>query len=118
ARRSPHPRRDSRRTRAREAAAGVERSSGHDDGIRAVGPRCVEGRLPRAAAMARRQDRAVRGPRVIVERYLTALTGHDWSELRDCLSSDVVRVGPYNDDYRGADAYAQFLEKSSHPLPQ
>ena len=46
---------------------------------------------------------------MIVERYLTALTNHDWSELRDCLSSDVVRVGPYNDEYRGADVYVAFL---------
>jgi len=55
---------------------------------------------------------------VIVERYLTALTGHDWSELRDCLSSDVVRVGPYNDEYRGADAYVEFLKKLMPTLPE
>jgi ketosteroid isomerase-like protein len=53
---------------------------------------------------------------VIVERYLGALTTHDWSELRDCLSSDVVRVGPYNDEYR-VDAYVEFLSKLMPTLP-
>jgi predicted ester cyclase len=54
---------------------------------------------------------------VIVERYLSALTGHDWSELRDCLSSDVVRVGPFNDEYRGVDAYVEFLSDLMPTLP-
>ena len=54
---------------------------------------------------------------MIVERYLTALTGHDWSELRDCLSSDIVRVGPYNDEYRGVDAYVGFLSNLMPTLP-
>lgn len=54
---------------------------------------------------------------MIVERYLDALTSHDWSELRDCLSSDVVRVGPYNDEYVGADAYVEFLSGLMPTLP-
>jgi ketosteroid isomerase-like protein len=54
---------------------------------------------------------------VIVERYLGALTNHDWSELRDCLSSDVVRVGPFNDGYRGVDAYVEFLSTLMPTLP-
>lgn len=45
----------------------------------------------------------------IVERYLEALTSHDWSALCGCLRDDVVRVGPYNDEYRGRDAYVEFL---------
>jgi hypothetical protein len=46
---------------------------------------------------------------MIVERYLAALTGHDWNVLRDCLTDDVVRIGPYNDEYIGCDAYVDFL---------
>jgi ketosteroid isomerase-like protein len=54
---------------------------------------------------------------VIVERYLEALTSHDWSELRDCLASDVVRVGPYNDRYVGAEQYVEFLSDLMPTLP-
>lgn len=54
---------------------------------------------------------------MIVERYLTALTGHDWTELRDCLTSDVVRRGPYDDEYRGVDAYIDFLSALMPTLP-
>jgi len=54
---------------------------------------------------------------VIVERYLAALTTHDWSDLRDCLASDVVRVGPYNDEYRGVDEYVGFLSALMPTLP-
>ncbi|MEY2459162.1 MAG: hypothetical protein QOG30_992 [Acidimicrobiaceae bacterium] len=53
----------------------------------------------------------------IVERYLEALTSHDWDGLRDCLSVDVVRIGPYNDEYRGADAYVGFLSALMPTLP-
>ena len=53
----------------------------------------------------------------VVERYLEALTSHDWDGLRDCLSDDVVRVGPYNDEYLGADAYVAFLSALMPTLP-
>lgn len=54
---------------------------------------------------------------MIVERYLDALTGHDWDALRDCLTDDVVRVGPYNDEYRGRDTYVDFLSTLMPTLP-
>ena len=54
---------------------------------------------------------------MIVERYLDAVTGHDWDELRECLVSDVVRVGPFNDEYRGRDAYVAFLAGLMPTLP-
>jgi len=54
---------------------------------------------------------------MIVERYLDALTGHDWDALRQCLADDVVRVGPYNDEYRGRDAYVDFLAGLMPKLP-
>ena len=54
---------------------------------------------------------------MIVEDYLAALTSHDWNALRDCLCDDVVRVGPYHDEYRGRDAYVDFLSALMPTLP-
>jgi ketosteroid isomerase-like protein len=54
---------------------------------------------------------------VIVERYLDALTSHDWEALRDCLTDDVVRVGPYSDEFIGRDAYVDFLSALMPTLP-
>lgn len=54
---------------------------------------------------------------MIVEHYLHALTTHDWDDLRVCLHDDVVRVGPYCDEYRGADAYVEFLSALMPTLP-
>ena len=54
---------------------------------------------------------------MIVERYLAALTSHDWDGLRDCLREDVVRVGPYNDEFRGRDSYVAFLSSLMPTLP-
>jgi ketosteroid isomerase-like protein len=45
----------------------------------------------------------------VVERYLRALTGHDWSALADCLTDDVVRVGPYGDTYASKAEYLAFI---------
>lgn len=54
---------------------------------------------------------------MIVERYLEALTSHDWDALRGCLADDVVRIGPFNDEYRGADVYVRFLRELMPTLP-
>lgn len=54
---------------------------------------------------------------MIVERYLEALTSHDWDALRACLADDVVRIGPFNDEYRGRDAYVAFLADLMPTLP-
>jgi ketosteroid isomerase-like protein len=51
-----------------------------------------------------------------VERYLAALPAHDWDALRACLAPDVERRGPYNDDYRGREEYAQFLASTVSAL--
>ena len=53
----------------------------------------------------------------VVERYLEALTSHDWEALRDCLADGVVRIGPYNDEYRGREAYVDFLSALMPKLP-
>jgi len=44
-----------------------------------------------------------------VERYLAAVVAHDWDAARACLREDVVRNGPFRDEYRGSDDYIAFL---------
>src|SRR3954447_1439540 len=80
-----------------------------------MGSRRAQRALSRAARVARRKDRPTRV--MIVERYLGALTAHDWDALRECLTDDVVRVGPYRDEYRGRDAYVEFLARLMPTLP-
>jgi limonene-1,2-epoxide hydrolase len=50
--------------------------------------------------------------REVVQRYLDGLAAHDWNAVADSLAPDVERLGPYNDDFRGRDAYAAFLERT------
>jgi ketosteroid isomerase-like protein len=45
----------------------------------------------------------------VVERYLRSLTAHDWDALADCLTDDVVRVGPYGDTYPSKAEYLAFI---------
>jgi len=47
----------------------------------------------------------------VVETYLAAVVAHDWDALRDCLRDDVVRNGPFRDEYRGRDGYVTFLRE-------
>ena len=54
---------------------------------------------------------------MIVERYLEAVARHDWDALRSLLRDDVVRVGPFQDEYRGRDAYVEFLAGLMPTLP-
>ena len=53
----------------------------------------------------------------IIERYLLALTDHDWDALAECLSDDIVRVGPYGDTYEGKPAYISFISDLLPTLP-
>ena len=53
----------------------------------------------------------------IVENYLAAVVAHDWDALRNCLREDVVRVGPFRDEYRGRDEYVAFLSDLMPTLP-
>jgi ketosteroid isomerase-like protein len=48
----------------------------------------------------------------LVEQYLAAIVGHDWPGLYECVTDDVVRVGPYGDRYTGRDAYVAFLAET------
>jgi ketosteroid isomerase-like protein len=51
-----------------------------------------------------------------VERYLAALRAHDWEALGACLETDVERLGPYNDVYRGRKPYVAFLAETLRAL--
>jgi hypothetical protein len=53
----------------------------------------------------------------IIERYLLALTDHDWDALAECLTDDVVRIGPYGDTYEGKAAYISFISDLLPTLP-
>ena len=52
----------------------------------------------------------------VVRRYLDTMVAHDWAGLAACLAPDVVRLGPYGDDYRGADVYVPFLQRTLEAL--
>ena len=56
-------------------------------------------------------------PGSVATRYLEALARLDWEEVTDCLAPDVVRHGPYGDDYRGVPAYLAFLQETMPALP-
>jgi ketosteroid isomerase-like protein len=52
----------------------------------------------------------------LVRRYLATMVDHDWEGLRACLAPDVVRLGPFGDDYRGAESYVAFLRATLESL--
>jgi hypothetical protein len=53
----------------------------------------------------------------VATRYLQALARMDWDGVTACLSSDVLRHGPYGDDYEGVPAYLAFLQEMMPALP-
>jgi ketosteroid isomerase-like protein len=55
-------------------------------------------------------------PTAVVRRYLDAMVAHDWDGLAQCLDPDIVRLGPYGDDYHGVDAYVAFLRGTIESL--
>ena len=52
----------------------------------------------------------------MVLEYLGTMADHDWEGLCACLAPDVVRLGPYGDDYRGVDDYMAFLRSTLESL--
>lgn len=52
----------------------------------------------------------------VVLEYLGTMVDHDWEGLAACLAPDVVRLGPYGDDYRGVDDYVAFLRTTLESL--
>lgn len=55
-------------------------------------------------------------PVVVVQRYFDTMVAHDWEGLAACLDPDVVRRGPFGDDYQGVDAYVPFLRTTLESL--
>ena len=45
----------------------------------------------------------------VVERFLSAMSGHDWAGMADCVTEDVRRVGPFGDVYIGKGDYVAFI---------
>src|SRR6266545_7837614 len=53
----------------------------------------------------------------VVGRFLDAMAAHDWDTMADCVAADVVRVGPFRDEYRGRDDYVRFIRGLLPTLP-
>jgi limonene-1,2-epoxide hydrolase len=47
----------------------------------------------------------------VVERFLAAMVAHDWDAMAACVADDIVRVGPYGDEYRGRAEYVKFISE-------
>ena len=53
----------------------------------------------------------------VVTRYLEAVAAQDWPALTECLTPDVVRVGPYGDTYSPREPYVAYLAELMPSLP-
>jgi SnoaL-like domain len=53
----------------------------------------------------------------VIARYLATMQDHHWEAMGSCLSTEVVRVGPYGDTYRGRPEYVAFLAALLPSLP-
>jgi predicted ester cyclase len=53
----------------------------------------------------------------VATRYLQALARQDWDEVTGCLATEVIRHGPFGDDFNGATAYVSFLQRTMPSLP-
>ncbi|MHB8669227.1 MAG: nuclear transport factor 2 family protein [Acidimicrobiales bacterium] len=45
----------------------------------------------------------------LIRRFLDHMVARRWEAMADCLSADVVRIGPYGDTYSPREAYVSFL---------
>jgi len=50
-------------------------------------------------------------------RYLRALASQNWGAVTGCLADDVLRHGPFGDDFDGVSAYVSFLQRTMPALP-
>ena len=53
----------------------------------------------------------------VLERYFQAMRDHNWASLKECVSNDVHRTGPYLDVVEGREAYGDFLAGIVPTLP-
>jgi limonene-1,2-epoxide hydrolase len=54
--------------------------------------------------------------RDVVQRYLDGLAAADWGAVNASLATDVARVGPFRDIFRGREEYAAFLQNTVSAL--
>jgi hypothetical protein len=54
---------------------------------------------------------------LLAERYLYAVASQDWETVRACLTPDVVRYGPFGDDFSGRTDYVLYLQRTMPALP-
>lgn len=45
----------------------------------------------------------------MVSEFLEAMVAHDWDRMAACVTDDMLRVGPYGDEYRGRRDYVAFI---------
>ena len=54
----------------------------------------------------------------VVERYLDAISGHEWDALAACLADEgFVRIGPWSDEYPDKAQYVAFIADLMPRLP-
>lgn len=53
----------------------------------------------------------------VATRYLQGVGQLDFDEVAACLAADVIRRGPYGDNYQGAGSYLSFLQRTMPTLP-
>ena len=59
--------------------------------------------------LAREQPAGATPATTVVDRYLEGVVAHDWEAVAECLSDDVVRIGPFGDTYTPKRPYLAFL---------
>jgi len=53
----------------------------------------------------------------LAERYLRAVAAQDWATVESVLAPDVIRLGPYGDDFDHRDPYLGYLQRTMPALP-
>lgn len=52
-----------------------------------------------------------------MQTYLEAVAAQDWPTAEGCLAPDVVRIGPFGDEFRDRDPYLRYLRDLMPKLP-
>jgi ketosteroid isomerase-like protein len=54
---------------------------------------------------------------LLAERYLRAVAAQDWATVEASLAPDVIRHGPYGDDFDRRGPYVAYLQRTMPALP-
>jgi ketosteroid isomerase-like protein len=54
---------------------------------------------------------------MLAERYLRAVAAQDWAIVEASLAPDVIRLGPFGDDFEARQPYLAFLQRTMPALP-